>query len=125
MTAAGRGREERGSSTLALRSALLCLRLCPHLVPKPPSRSRPRIPRVGPRPPPGPQTLSPSPDSPGPPTPAVSHAARGRRVSALSWPPGAPSHGPGGTRREGGAGGHAGPGSQGEFVRFPRPGRIL
>lgn len=86
MTAAGRGREERGGLAPALCLARLCLRLCAHLLPKPPA------------PAPGPQAgPQPIPDSA--PAQAACNAARGRRVSTLSWLPGAPSHGPSGTGR--------------------------
>lgn len=100
VTAARRGRKERGSqlqlcSAPASGSRFLAAP-APSSYPRTPRSSRPR--------------------------PARTLAARGRRVSALPGPPGTPSHGP---RREGGAGGHAGPGPQGEFVRLPRPGRLL
>lgn len=105
VTAAGRGREERGGLALAPCLALLCLRLCAHLLPKPPASA--------PGPPAGPQSI---PDSA--PAQTACNAARGRRVSALSWPPGAPSHGPGGTGR-----GRRGPcGAKAERRVCPIPG---
>lgn len=58
---------------------------------------------MGPRPRLGPQTQL-QPGLSRSPAPAALYAARGRRVSALSRPPGAPSHGPGGT-----GGGRRGP----------------
>lgn len=55
MTAAGRGREKRGGLALAWCLAPLCLRLCAHLLPKPPAPA--------PGPAAGPQSI---PDSPNP-----------------------------------------------------------
>lgn len=102
MTAAGRGREERGGWALALLSSAL-----PQALRSPtaqgPLRLLPQEPRVGPRP-----LLVPRLSTPVgtllAPSPSVCYATRGRRVSALSWPPGAPSQGPGGT-----GGGRRGP----------------
>lgn len=84
MTAARRGRRRGGS---APRSAPLCLRLCAHLLPNPPSVPGPRN---------RPRTPTPTPTLPRPPAPTPRYATRGRRVSALSRPPGAPSHDPNG-----------------------------
>lgn len=110
----GAGGERRLGS--APRSAPLCLRLCAHLLPS--------VPSPAPGPPGRPQTPGPFSDSLNPNSPSPD-SALGRQGAPCERPIPATRRPLPRTGRERGAGGHAGPGPQGEFVRFPRPGRIL